>query len=107
MTRNHNLPPEFLHEVAEVIRLIGHGQRLRIIEYLDLHGESKVSDIVAALDAPQGAISQHLNKMRLAGIVEARRDSRTVYYRIAAEHAVTILNCIRRKYAEHQGENHE
>ena len=50
MTRNHNLPPEFLHEVAEVIRLIGHGQRLRIIEYLDLHGESKVSDIVAALE---------------------------------------------------------
>jgi len=107
MTRSRNLPPEFLLDVAEMIRVLGHGQRLRIIEYLDLHGESKVSNIVAALDAPQGAISQHLNKMRLAGIVDSRRDRREVYYRIAAENAVTILNCIRRRHAESKGQEDE
>ncbi|MPN03393.1 hypothetical protein SDC9_150623 [bioreactor metagenome] len=99
---NRNLPPEFLAATAEMIRILGHGQRLQILEYLDLHGESNVGDIVTALAAPQGAISQHLNKMRLAGVLECRRDRREVYYRIAEERAVTILNCLRKKFAELQ-----
>ncbi len=102
MPDNRKLPPDFLHAMAEVIKILGNGQRLQILEHLDLHGESKVSDIVAALGAQQGAISQHLNKMRLAGILSCRRDSREVYYRIAVENAVTILNCLRKKHGEMQ-----
>jgi len=98
MTEKQKLPVEFLEMMAEAIRILGHGQRLQILEYLDLHGESSVNDIVAGIGARQGAVSQHLNKMRLAGILSCRRDSRQVYYAIAAESPVTILNCLRRKY---------
>jgi ArsR family transcriptional regulator len=94
------LPEEFIVAMAEVIKLIGHPQRLRIIEYLDLHGESAVSDIVAGVGGQQGAVSQHLNKMRQAKIIACRRDGRQMLYRIAAENALTILNCMRRS---HQG----
>jgi len=104
MMQNRKLPPEFLLGAAEMIRILGNGQRLQILEYLDLHGESKVNDIVSALAAPQGAISQHLNKMRLAGVLSCRRDRREVYYRIAEARAITILNCLRKKFAE--TENH-
>ncbi len=100
MTASHRLPPEFLQTMAEAIRLLGNGQRLQILEHLDMHGESKVSDIVTALGAQQGAISQHLNKMRAAGLLSSRRHHREVYYAVAAEGAVTILNCLRRKYEE-------
>lgn len=102
MQKSAKLPAEFLNSMAEIIKLLGHGQRLQIIEHLDINGESKVSEIVAALSAPQGAISQHLNKMRMAGILSCRRDSREVYYQIATQKATTILNCIRQKHEDMQ-----
>ncbi|WP_294479475.1 helix-turn-helix transcriptional regulator [uncultured Victivallis sp.] len=98
MAETERLPEEFLESMAEVIRLIGHPLRLRILEYLDLHGESTVSEIISGITGPQSAVSQHLNKMRLAGIVACRREGRQIFYRIAAVNAVTILNCLRGKY---------
>ncbi len=92
------LPEEYLTSMAEVIKLIGHPQRLRILEYLDIHGESSVNAIVEGIAGQQGAVSQNLNKMRLAGIISSRRDSRQVLYKIAAENAVTILNCMRKRF---------
>lgn len=90
------LPLEFIVRMADVIKIIGHPQRLRILEHLDLHDECMVTEIVEAVDGQQGAISQHLNKMRRAGIIDCRRHGKKVYYRIAAVNAVTILNCLRK-----------
>ena len=92
------LPEEYLTSMAEVIKLIGHPQRLRILEYLDLHGESSVNAIAEGVSGQQGAVSQNLNKMRVAGIISCRRDCRQVLYKIAAENAVTILNCLRNRF---------
>ena len=96
------LPDEFLIPMADVIRMIGHPQRLRILEYLDLHGESTVGAIVKGVDGQQGAVSQHLNRMRMADIVVCRREGRQMLYRIGAVNAVTILNCLRNKYRSMQ-----
>ena len=91
---------DYLAQVAECIRLLGHYQRLRIIEYLDIHGESTVNAIVAGVGGQQAAVSQHLNKLRMAQIITARRLGRQVKYKIAMEGPITVLNCIRREYAE-------
>ncbi|MEI3038790.1 MAG: metalloregulator ArsR/SmtB family transcription factor [Victivallales bacterium] len=96
------LPDEFLIPMADVIRMIGHPQRLRILEYLDLHGESTVGAIVKGVGGQQGAVSQHLNRMRMAEIVVCRREGRQMLYRIGAVNAVTILNCLRNKYRSMQ-----
>lgn len=74
MSETERLPDEFLNAMAEVIKLIGHPLRLRILEYLDLHGECTVNTIVAGISGQQSAVSQHLNKMRMAGIVACRRE---------------------------------
>lgn len=92
---NAPLPPEIFDEFARAIRLLGHAQRLRIIEYLDLHGESAVNEIVTGIGGQQAAISQHLGQMRAAGIIQSQRTGRHVRYRIATPSATTILNCIR------------
>jgi len=97
------LPEVFLDQMAEVVRVLGHAQRLRIVEQLDLHGEQPVHRILAAVGGAQGLLSQHLNKLRQAGIIAARRDGREVYYRIAEPHALTILNCMRTKCAALEG----
>ena len=91
------MPDDYLVQVSETIKIIGHPQRLRILEYIDLHGESTVGAIVEGTGGQQAAVSQHLNKMRLAGIISSRRDGKQVYYRNLTESAVTILNCMRRR----------
>ena len=96
----NKLPISFLVKMADVIKLIGHPQRLQILEHLDLHGECKVSDIVDAVGGQQGAISQHLNKMRRAGIIECQRHGKQVCYTIVAANAVTILNCLRKNHCQ-------
>jgi DNA-binding transcriptional ArsR family regulator len=93
------LPLPFLVKMADVIKMIGHPQRLQILEHLDLHGACMVADIVEAVGGQQGAISQHLNKMRRVGIIDCQREGKKVFYRIAAVNAVTILNCLRKNCA--------
>lgn len=97
------LPEDFIVQMAEVIKLIGHPQRLRILEYLDIYGESPVGEIVDGVHAPQGAISQQLNRMRLHGIIERRQCGRQVFYKIVSPNAVIILNCLREKYEKMKG----
>ena len=44
-------------------------------------GEAPVKDLVAGSGISQPAVSQHLAKLRGAGLVVERRDGRLVYYR--------------------------
>lgn len=85
---------DVLTRAAEIIRMLGHSERLKIVEVLEAD-EATVSDIQEALDLPQPIISQHLAKMRGAGIVAARRDGVHVYYRIVEPKVHHILRCIR------------
>lgn len=92
------LPPDFLECMAEALKSLGHPRRLRIVETLDIRGETSVGDIAAACGGSQSQVSQHLNQMRRLGLVAARRSGTQVLYRLASGHPVTILNCMREKY---------
>lgn len=48
-----------------------------------LKGERSVTQLAHQIDLSQSALSQHLAKMREAGVVETRRHGLVVYYRIA------------------------
>ena len=45
-------------------------------------GESAVKDLTARFDISQPAVSQHLATLKWAGLVNARREGRSVYYRV-------------------------
>ena len=86
--------PMVLNRAAEIIKMLGHAERLKIVEVLE-RGEATVTEIQEALELPQAIVSQHLAKMRGADIVAARRDGVHVYYRIVEAKVPHILNCIR------------
>lgn len=96
--KTEKMAPEIFQQVANTIRVLGHAQRLQIIECLDLHGERSVNEIVAAVNGQQSAVSQHLIKMRAAGLLGVRRAGRQVFYRITAKSPLIILNCIRQQF---------
>src|SRR5262245_6988490 len=45
-------------------------------------GEAAVKDLTAQFDISQPAVSQHLATLKEAGLVNARREGRCVYYRV-------------------------
>jgi|SRR6185503_2780037 len=79
---------------AEMIRVLGHPVRLRLVEALE-HGERCVSELQEAVGAPQAIVSQQLAKMRAAGIVSFRRDGANVRYAVADTRVLRVLDCLR------------
>jgi len=91
------LAPELLDKMAQVLKLLAHRDRLRIIEILEREAESPVHRITAELRLPQAVASQHLNQMKRLGLVASRRRGKEVWYRIADPRSLTILDCIRKR----------
>ena len=89
------IDPAQLSRAAETIKLLGHPERLKIVEILE-SGESTVSEIQAELDLAQAIVSQHLAKLRGLGIVAAERDGVNVRYRVMEPKVRHILDCIRK-----------
>ena len=83
-----------LTRIADVIKMLGHAERLKILEVLE-EGEATVSAIQETLGLPQAIVSQHLARMRGHDVVQARREGNHVYYRIVEEKVRHILGCIR------------
>ena len=70
-------------EVAGVLRALANERRLMILCKLVEWGEANVTTLTEAVGLSQSALSQHLAKMRDEGIVATRRESQTIWYRIA------------------------
>ncbi len=70
-------------KVATILRALANRRRLAILCKLVECGEANVNSLADAVGLSQSALSQHLAKMRSEGIVTYRRDSQTLWYRIA------------------------
>lgn len=77
--------------VAKYFRGFGDPTRVRILELLRDEGELSVGELVERLGVPQPKISNHLACLRWCGFIEARREHRTVYSRIADKRVVKML----------------
>ena len=86
--------PAILRRAAEIIKLLGHPVRLKIVEVLE-SGEATVSEVQEELELAQAIVSQHLAKLRGAGVVAARREGVHVFYRLTEPKVHQILGCIR------------
>jgi DNA-binding transcriptional ArsR family regulator len=78
--------------VAKYFRGLGDPSRLRILELLRGGEELSVGELVERLGLPQPKVSNHLACLRWCGFIEARRDGRTVYNRIADSRVAAMLD---------------
>ena len=67
---------------ATIARALSDPTRLCVLETL-AKGERSVSDLSRDVGCQVPNMSQHLSVLRSAGLVAARRDGSTVYYRLA------------------------
>jgi DNA-binding transcriptional ArsR family regulator len=85
------LPPGAQVEAAvTAMRMLADGTRLRLL-WLLREGEHDVGALAAAVGAARPAVSQHLAKLLLAGLVSSRRDGRRVLYRARGAHVRRLI----------------
>lgn len=83
-------PPDAVRRAADSLRLLGDQTRIKILWAL-LHGETSVACLAELVGATPTAVSQHLAKLRLAGLVEGRREGTFVFYSAESEHVRALL----------------
>ncbi|MEU6991915.1 metalloregulator ArsR/SmtB family transcription factor [Streptomyces sp. NPDC046465] len=87
----HDDPPaELLTEAAAAFGLLASSARLHIVWAL-AQGESDVSGLAERVGGALPAVSQHLTKLKLAGLVGSRREGRRVVYFVADPDMVTVV----------------
>ena len=83
---------------AKGIASMGHPIRLRILEYLDVHGNSSVSAIAKGIDEDQLFVSQSLKKLRDADLVKTERKGIFIYYHLTGEYPASVFVCLRKLF---------
>jgi len=68
--------------MVQLFKLLSDETRLRILFYLKQREEVHVRGLCELLKQSQPAVSHHLALLRVAGLIEARRDGKHNFYRI-------------------------
>lgn len=88
---------KYSEEISGVLKQLAHPVRLKILCCL-LEQEKKVSEIVEYTGASQSWVSQFLLRMKLEGLVESRKESKSVFYRIHDPRIKELLKAIQKIY---------
>ena len=72
--------------------------RLRLLAAL-VAGEQDVTALTATAGSARPAVSQHLGKLRLAGLVRVRREGRRQVYALAGPHVARLVTEVLRAAA--------
>ncbi len=84
---------EMFESAAELFRVMSAPLRLKIINCL-CGGEKNVSYLLTQVDTTQPNMSQHLNTLYKAGILNKRRDGVQIFYSIQDQRIVSICNAV-------------
>jgi ArsR family transcriptional regulator, zinc-responsive transcriptional repressor len=79
-----------LEAATATLKLLADRTRLHIVWAL-LHGEHSVGELASHVGVAAPAVSQHLAKLRLAGLVTTRRDGNRIFYFAVNEHVLRLV----------------
>ena len=83
-----------MNRASDVFQALSHPLRLSICFELRT-AEQSVSQLCDSLCQPQHSISQHLALLRKQNVVNARKQSRQVFYQISDPQVIKMLDCIK------------
>jgi DNA-binding transcriptional ArsR family regulator len=76
-----------------LLKTLGNRDRLLLLCQM-IDGEKSVSELEELLDIHQPTLSQQLGVLRTEGVVDTRRDGKRIYYRVASNETLVLLNTI-------------
>ncbi|MEU8229155.1 metalloregulator ArsR/SmtB family transcription factor [Actinoplanes sp. NPDC048967] len=81
---------DVIQAATVTLGMLADGTRLRLMAAL-VDAESDVTALTRLVGAARPAVSQHLGKLRLAGLVRARRDGRRSVYAVTDPHVRRLV----------------
>ena len=88
---------ETVGHVSRLLAAMANPKRLMVCIKL-LEDEKTVGELAKVVGLSSAALSQHLGKMRAASLLSARRDGRTIHYRLAGGDIRKLLKTLDRIY---------
>jgi len=78
---------------AEKLKAMAHPHRLCILKGL-IDNKCNVSKIQECLGLPQSTVSQHLAKLRAAGLIKGERNGQEICYKVADEDVMRVVRAL-------------
>jgi len=94
MNHIYRTDPESFHELAEILKVLAHPQRLCIIKTLCEKDRVNVGDMQHCLDEAQSTVSQHLSKLKARKLIVGKREGTSVYYSISDERVRNLVQAV-------------
>lgn len=88
-----NFKQDVYAQLARVAKAIGHAHRLELLE-LVAQGSRGVDELAAMTHLSVANTSKHLQELRQAGLVHARKDGVRVFYEVAGPDVVDLLGAL-------------
>jgi len=79
---------------AELLKALAHPVRLCIVKNLIQNGGCNVSYMEECLEVSQSVVSQHLTKLKAAGIVKGQRQGNEVFYEVENEEVKAVITAL-------------
>jgi DNA-binding transcriptional ArsR family regulator len=86
-------------DAVNLLKGLANESRLMIMCVLS-EGEVSVGELNQRIKLSQSALSQHLAVLRDQDLVQTRRESQTIYYRLADTAALSIIELLHDVYCE-------
>ena len=82
-------------EISNILKLLSNPDRLAVLYYI-YKDKSDVTSIVKNVDAAQSTVSNHLTVLKEHWIIEWKRDSRKIYYKITDKKYIVLLKKLKK-----------
>ena len=85
---------ELVHDLVKLFKLLSDETRLRILYYLTQRSELHVRALCELLHESQPAVSHHLALLRVAGLIDRRRQGKHNFYGLKTKQFSTLLDML-------------
>lgn len=85
---------EKLERIAFILKTVAHPLRLGIIHLLEQYPRLSVSEICEKLGSEQSLTSHHLQNMKLKGLLNSKREGRSMLYSLKERDISLIIECL-------------
>jgi rhodanese-related sulfurtransferase/biotin operon repressor len=85
--------PRLFEQFSRITKALGSGNRLQLLELL-AQGERSVENLAGLTGMSVANTSRHLQQLRIAGLVQSRKDGLYVYYQVSGGGVVRLLHAL-------------
>jgi rhodanese-related sulfurtransferase/DNA-binding transcriptional ArsR family regulator len=94
MSRKQEPKRLLFEQLAVIARTLGSAARLELLDFL-AQGERSVDDLAKVADLSIANTSKHLQQLKSAGLVEARREGKSIRYRLSDDRTLDAVRDLR------------